>query len=1539
MPEPRDIPPHSIAIIGMAGRFPGAADLDEFWRNVRDGVEALTNFSDDELDAAGVPAALRADPNYVRKGTVLQGADEFDAAFFGLSPREAQVLDPQHRIFLECAWEALEHAGYGGVGSRQAVGVYAGAGMNTYLLTQVMRDPALAEAVGGYQLMLGNDKDFLCTRVSYKLDLRGPSMAIQTACSTSLVAVEIACRALQSGECDMALAGGVSVMFPQRAGYLYQEGMILSPDGHCRPFDAEARGTRAGAGAGIVVLKRLAAALADGDTVHAVISGIAVNNDGAGKAGYTAPSVDGQVEVIAMAQAMARVEARNVSYVEAHGTATPLGDPIEIAALTQVFRASTPDVGFCRLGSLKANLGHLDAAAGVAGLIKTVLALRHQTLPPLLNYRTANPQLNLERSPFLASSESAVWPDEGGRVAGVSSFGIGGTNAHAVVQEAPALPTSRRSRNVHLLVLSAKTATALDNSTARLAAHLREHPAQCLDDVAWTLQAGRQSFSYRRAVVVGDATEAVGALTNHRVGLSSMHEGGERPVAFLFSGQGSQHPGMGAELYRQEPVYRDLVDRCAALLETRLGLDLRKPMLGDGAGTGIHETQLAQPALFVTELALATLWMSRGVKPSAMLGHSIGEYVAAHLAGVMSLDDALAVVAERGKLMQSLPRGSMATVQMDADELAPQLADGVEIAAINAPGLCTVSGGSSEVSELLRRLSSRGVDAKPLRASHAFHSAMMDAALEPFVKAFDGVQLAQPSIPYISNVTGTWITPEQATSPDYYAGHLRSTVRFADGLRSLAADPALCMLEVGPGQALTTLARSTLVKETGRVIASMPRAAGGDGEARALLDATGRLWLAGVAIDWQELYPLAKPRRVALPTYPFERVPHVIGRAVGAKVADAPGASAVTFNRPDLSDWFFAPTWMRSDADAATVRLNGTWLILGDAGSLAEDLMSALRETGANAVGIMRGPCFEKLAEGRFSVRPEAADDYAAVLNELHKRHDGHAEVGVAGVMHLSQLRGQGSRAEDDQSAAEELIALATALAPFSERREVMVLHATAGAESVLDEPIRQPHAAVALGAILVLPQEVPGLRMRLVDVEWRDRRIDGQAVVRALIREAGLADGESIVAYRAGRRWLRRFADVTVTGAVGLTPPLRQEGVYLITGGLGGLGLAFARWLGKVAAARLLLTARTTLPARECWSDWLAQHPTNGRDAVAIQAIREIEASGGVVLTAAADASDEAAMSAAISEAMQRWGRLDGVIHAAGVPGSGTIALRRSADEGRTVLAPKVQGLEVLVRLLGHTELDFVALMSSINAVIGAAGAVDYTSANAFLDAFPASTLRPERWRRVIAVNWSAWRDVGMAAKLAMPRSRRDQWLAYLASAIPPAAGVEALARGLASGRERLVVAPYDVPRALESLRGGGKPEADDQVNAMVASSAQSLGVVADPLEPRPERTSAFEAPASDDERRIAAIWSELLGIERIGVHDDFFEIGGHSLMATRVLARISDTFGVRLALRDVFDAPTIHQLAQLLMAHAPTAQPSPAASAAQGEREEIEF
>jgi acyl transferase domain-containing protein len=1523
MREP--MPPHAIAIVGLAGRFPQADGLDAFWRQIADGAEALATLSDAELDAAGVPAALRTHPNYVRRGTFVEQAEHFDAAFFGYSPREAQVIDPQQRVFLECAWAALEHAGYAPGTVSDAVGVYAGASMNSYVYSHLLRNPGLAEAVGGYQIMLGNDKDFLCTRVSYKLGLRGPSMTVQTACSTSLVAVQVACRALQRGECDMALAGGVSLTFPLGAGYLYQEGMILSPDGHCRPFDVNARGTRAGAGAGIVVLKRLADALADGDTVHAVIRGIAVNNDGAGKAGYTAPSVEGQVEVIATAQALAGVSARSIGYVEAHGTATPLGDPIEIAALTQAFRAGTDDVGYCRLGSLKANLGHLDAAAGVAGLIKTVLVLQRRQLPPLVNFTAPNPALDLARSPFTASATGSAWESDGDtpRRAAVSSFGIGGTNAHAVLEEAP-LPAPRPARHAaQVLVLSARTATALDAAGARLADHLEAHPELALADVAYTSQVGRQAFSHRRALVVRDAAQAIAALRDPQRApvCNGLHEGGARPVAFLFSGQGSQHAGMGRGLYDTEPVYREAIDRCAQLLLPLLGEDLRTRLFAADDDAAIGETRLAQPALFATEYALATLWQRWGVVPQAMLGHSIGEYVAAHLAGVMSLEDALTVVAARGRLMQQQPAGAMAAVHLGADALKAWLADGVEIAAVNAPTLCAVSGPAPAVNALLERLTSAGVQAQPLHTSHAFHSAMMAPAIAPFAAVLERVALQPPTRPYISNLTGTWITPQQATSPAYYAEHLRHAVQFEAGLRTLAADSTLHFIEIGPATALTALVRLNLGGDGARrVVASMRRPTDARDDRETLLDAAGRLWLAGAPIAWRAVHGEPR-RRVPLPTYPFERKRYTVEPTVAA-LAPAPATDGQAVRRSSrIDDWFYAPTWTRDDSSAGSIA--GTWLVLGDGAALTHAVCRALQARGASTLVVERGAACARVAPSLWQVRAtHVGDDLAQLLRDVpHGAKPRHA-------VHLWSLPAMQSAPPDASTAYDVLIALAANLAAGADTH---VLHCTAGAESVLDDPIVDAQSALATGPVLVLPTEMPGLQVRSIDFDGRAAAWDDAAVASAIAAEAALPAPEPQVARRAGRRWVRRYERLALPTPDGAALPLRREGRYLITGGLGGMALSMARWLAREYRARLLLTARSPLPPRESWDAWLESHAADERHAQAISAIRAIEADGGDVLVAVADAADAAAMAIAVESARQRYGGLDGVIHAAGVSGRGSVALRASPADARAVFAPKVQGLRVLVELLGATRLDFVALMSSINAVIGSAGACDYASANAVLDAFADSAERPAAWQRVVSIAWGAWRDVGMAAKLQVADALRSHWQAHLAGAIAPTDGVQAFARVLASGRARVVVDTYDLVHSNELIRQP-RPRAD-------AASASASSAA--PVEPRAAAivrangTATTAAPGNDVERRVAAIWSELLGVDGIGIHDDFFELGGHSLMATRVLSRIDETLGVRLALRDVFDAPTVHQLGARITAASAARAAAPIAD----DREELEF
>jgi acyl transferase domain-containing protein len=944
-----------IALVGMAGRFPGARDLHQFWQNLRDGREAVTFLPAEELAAAGVGPELLADPHYVRAASLLEGVELFDAPFFGYTAREAEILDPQQRLFLEQAWTALEDAGCSPSRYEGLIGVYAGVAWNTYLLSNLTSHPGLF-GDGGFQVFVASDKDFLPTRVSYKLNLRGPSMVVQTSCSTSLVAVHLACLSLLNYECDLALAGGVTVKVPQRQGYLHQEGGLASPDGHCRAFDARAAGTIFGSGIGVVALKRLADARADGDAIRAVIRGSAVNNDGSLKVSYTAPSVEGQAEVIAAAQAIAAVDPATIGYVEAHGTGTSLGDPIEIAALTKVFREATAGRGFCAVGSVKTNVGHLDAAAGVAGLIKTVLALEHRQIPPSLNFSQANPAIDFAASPFRVNAALCDWPADGApRRAAVSSFGVGGTNAHLILEEAPAPPAAAApARPWQLLLLSARSAEALEAATENLADHLADRPeldAAGLADVAHTLDAGRTVFRHRRALVARDAADAAEALRRRDparlLAAADAEEPRERPVAFMFPGQGTQHPGMARALYEGEEVFRLALDQCAELLRPALGRDLRLvlyPQIGERAAwkdtdraaaaqdaeslaaqdadsraatrevdrmeaqdadravarRELTSTALAQPALFAVEYALAELWISWGVRPAAMIGHSVGEYVAACLAGVMPLAGALALVAARGRLMQELPAGAMVSVPLSAAALADLLPPEAAVAALNEPERTVASGPLAAIQELERRLAAAGVASRRLHTSHAFHSPMMEPAVEPFLAEVRKLRLAPPAIPFLSNLSGGWITAEEATDAGYWARHLRQPVRFADGVGELLADPRRILLEVGPGRTLATFCRHHPRRAGHPVVASLPAPAGGGngdhgsegGDAQAaMVEALGRLWLAGRPLGDAGPASGEGRRRVPLPTYPFERQRYWIEPAERAPAtAFGPGA-------------------------------------------------------------------------------------------------------------------------------------------------------------------------------------------------------------------------------------------------------------------------------------------------------------------------------------------------------------------------------------------------------------------------------------------------------------------------------------------------------------------------------------------------------------------------------------------------------------------------------------------------------------------------
>ncbi len=896
MPRPDQEP---IAIIAMAGRFPGASDVERFWSNLCEGLDSITFFQNAELDP-GLPIEVTSDPCYVKARGVIDGVDMFDAAFFGISPREAELMDPQQRIFMELCWECLERGGHAPDSAQTTVGVFAGMYNATYFQRHVQTRPDLIEKLGEFQVMLANEKDYIATRVANRLNLTGPAVSVHTACSTSLVAITQAFNSLRAGQCDMALAGGASITCPPRSGYLYQEGAMLSPDGRTRSFDAQAQGTVFSDGASVVLLKRLGDAIADGDTVHAVIRGVAVNNDGRDKASFTAPSIDGQAAVVAGALEAAGVDPRSISYVEAHGTATPLGDPVEVEALTRAFRRKTQDVGFCRIGSVKSNVGHMVIAAGAGGVIKTALSLSNELMPPSIHHTSPNPKIDFANSPFIVNDQLTPWPrSQQPRRAGVSGFGVGGTNAHVVMEEAPVLEASPAAEGPQALLLSARTASALDTMALQLADHLEQHPESNLADVAHTLQVGRSRFTHRLCVVADSTQRACLALRSADDAQRTRSALGAAvpTTVWLFPGQGSQYAGMGNGLYATDPAFRAAFDQCTEALQGVLPFDL-KARIFEGAADALLATSTTQPAIFCLEYALAKAWQARGAMPAALIGHSVGEFVAAVIAGVMDMGDAARLVARRGALMQALPAGSMLSVRLTVDEVLSRLPSALSLAAENGPTACVVAGATPAVEAWAAELERDGIVVRMLQTSHAFHSSMMDPAVEPFEQEMRKIRLSAPAIPIASTLTGTWLTDEQAQDPHYWARHLREPVRFSPALRTVQQTHTAAFVEMGPRGTLSTLARQHTAAGQGATVAMASLADAPELEATHMALAQGRLWTLGIELPASVASPSAGRRRIRLPTYPFERKRFWIEAAPLAKTIAAIASTGVDSTTP-----------------------------------------------------------------------------------------------------------------------------------------------------------------------------------------------------------------------------------------------------------------------------------------------------------------------------------------------------------------------------------------------------------------------------------------------------------------------------------------------------------------------------------------------------------------------------------------------------------------------------------------------------------------
>ena len=1508
-----------IAIVGMSGRFPGANNLDEFWQNLCNGVETISFFSDEELKASGVSPAEFEQPNYVRAGPVLNDIDLFDADFFGYSPLEAKAMDPQQRFLLEGVWEALEQAGYAPSKHPEPIGVFVGTRMSSYIVG-LYANREFSQPQNQLLMLLGNDISSLSTRVSYKLNLQGPSYALHTGCSTSLVAVHVACQSLLMGECRLAVAGGVTINVPHKIGYHYEAGSMMSPDGHCRSFDAQAGGTVFGSGMGVAVLKRLEDAVADGDTIYAVIKGSATNNDGSFKASFTAPSVEGQTAVIIDALASSGIDPETISYLEAHATATPLGDPIEVRATTNAYRASTRKKGFCRIGTVKSNLGHLDVAAGMAGLLKTTLALKHRLIPPTLNFESPNPEIDFENSPFIVNTELTKWETTGQpRRAGVNSFGFGGTNAHVILEEAPVVELSGPSRPWQLVLLSARTPTALDKATQNLAGWLGQARDVSLADVAYTLQVGRHDFARRRMLVCQTAAEAASALEAmdpQRV-LTNERESGERPVVWMFTGQGAQYVNMGLELYQTEPGFRAEVDRCSELLKPLLGLDLRHviyPPAGEevAASSKLEQTALTQPALFVIEYALAQLWLSWGVKPQAMIGHSIGEYVAACLAGVFTLEDGLKLVAARGRLMQTLPGGAMLSVPLAEEEIRPLLTDQLALAAINGPKLTVISGPSEAIEQLEALLLAQGTTSHRLHTSHAFHSTMMDPIIAPFIDVFKQIRLQSPKLPFISNLSGTWITDEQATSPDYWAQHLRQPVRFADGVREITWEANKILLEVGPGRTLTTLARQGLPQDaTTLVLNSMRHPQDEQSDVAFLLTSLGKLWLAGLKIDWAGFSAQERRYRVALPTYPFERQSYW---AQGDAGALGPASQQYALDKNlELTDWFYLPTWKGSlqpdpwqFAQGATAE---NWLVFADSNNLGDQLVQRLQHAGQDVIKVLAGKQFSKQDDGTYTLQPQRPEDYLSLLAELRTSNRFPNKIIHLWTITPDDQSDSGEEAFEQAQArgVYSLTFLAQALGAEGLTAPIEIGVASNQLHDVTGQEQLRPEKATVLGPCRVIYREYPQIRVRNIDFVIPQMNLEvADQVIDHILSEMYVESDAAIIAYRNSRRWVQAVEPIRLKEPTGATSRLREQGTYLITGGMGGVGLVLAEYLARTVRARLILVGRSAFPAREEWAGWLATHDTTDTTSRRIHQLQSLEELGAEVLVVQADVASPEQMQMVVSQGVKQFGAIHGVIHAAGIPGGGLIQLK-TAETLQSVLAPKTLGVLALEAACREQPLDFLVLCSSLTAMVGEFGQSDYAAANAFLDAF-AHAQAARGGVFTVAINWDSWKEVGMAVNTEIPPELKLIHDQVMQGGLLSKEGIQVFEYTLAqSTAPQILVSTKDLPTRIKSIHELTRTmvlEAQEQAQALANRTGYA----------RPELATAYVAPRNEFEQNVAMIWQQVLGIEQVGIHDSFFDLGGHSLLITQLMNKMHRIYQVGISMQGLFDKPTVAGMAELI-------------------------
>lgn len=1477
---------NEIAIIGIACKFPSANNYNEFWDLIINKKNTISFFNQEELINSGIDYNLINDEKYVPARGILDDIDKFDANFFNISPAEAKLTDPQHRIILEQSWTALEDAGYIPDNFPGKISVFVGMNDSSYLQNQILQNQKLLKELDQQQIMLATSPHYLATKISYKLGLSGPSMTVSTACSTGLVSVNMAVENLREFKSDLAIAGAINITLPQKSGYLYRELGIFSPDGKCNVFSDDAQGTVISNGVGVVVLKRLNEALRDNDNIIAIIKGSAINNDGDAKSAFTAPSIDAQAKCIQNAIKDANIDASQVEFIEAHGTGTIVGDPIEIAALTKGYTSQKHKIGnYCAIGSVKSNIGHTDTASGVAGLIKASLALYHKTLPANINYKTNNQQIDFDKTPFYVNIENSNWITQNKqRFAGVNSLGFGGTNAHMILQEAPNQTKTSNSKSANILIISAKVRSSLNQSIANIKEYLINHvndnrPLQKLADCAYTLQLGRKHFSERFAVAFSDYKQLIEILNSSEKTtkyIYSVANNQKRKIIFGFVGQGPQYTSMGYDLYIEHPIFREIVDNCFDLFKKETGFELKTILFPTESNIQqakilLTKTEYAQPALFIIEYALAKLLISLGVKPDGMIGHSLGEYVAAAISEVFSLNDAIKLIIARSKLMAKTKPGVMLAIPLATAEITPYLNEDVDIAAQNAPNLCVLSGSKKGITNFIEKikpiLNSKQLNYQYLHTSRAFHSQYMDPILDEFLNDINDIKFNNPQIPFVSNISGDWITAEAIKSPHYWATHMRNSVLFSDGIASLDLNNDDIFIEIGPGKTLTQIIEQYIGKNP-KILNTLPHFKNSETNSYLFfLTSISKLWLLNTQINWEILYNGEIRKRIKLPTYPFAKQSHWL--------------YSTSNNIQVLDNSLFIPSWQRTTGieNIKNIKSNShnTWIIF----SKDKILWDYLKNQQQDVYHVLLNDTFSQTDEFSYTINPKIKKHFVKLLNKISKPSQ------TINIVHSILTSDQLSTTDILYQGPFCLLYLSQAFSEVFINRYMNTLIITQNLYSVLGTEEIVPVKACILGPCKVIPQEQQNIKMKLIDVtpEIITSSNFNQMIVNE-IANISSTNYKDEIAYRGNFRWIQNLQLANNQLLIG-QQRLKVGGTYLITGGLGGIGLTIAEFLAKEYKANIILISRTATINESKWQNYIDDITNiHSPEYQKIKKLLNIKNHAKSLDIYNISITKKIELSTTINAIKQKYLHINGVIHAAGLPGMGVSELK-TLDEYTKIIEPKLYGTEYLFELLSNEKLDFFALFSSITAITGFPGQIDYCSANRILDAYATQNINNFKYDVFcVTINWQAWRTIGMAAESKSILIDLNE-----TNSISPNEGCELFRQIINGNQQQVIVSNTDL-----TYYDHNKLNLIPQIKQVNVQQLDS------------EEQHTFTINILLD------IWKNILGISKIAIDDDFYELGGNSLLAISLIAKIRSRFTINIPSTILFKERTIRAIANII-------------------------